>query len=185
MSDSAPHHGGDASGLGRFVERAASLFAMIGGLALLFITVLTCVSIAGRSLLPLDLGLGPVPGDFEMVEIAAGLAVFFFLPYCQLNRGHVTVDIFVPLLGERGTAITELVGNVLMTAAAAIIVWRLVPGLGDKMRSGEESFILGLPVWWGFVFALIGAVAFLLVCAYTVRRSLAELATARSRSLPN
>ncbi|MBO0904092.1 TRAP transporter small permease [Jiella sonneratiae] len=165
--------------LGRLVDAGASALAFVGGLFLLFIVVLTCVSIAGRALLTVDLCCGPVPGDVEMIEIASGVAVFLFLPFCQLKRGHVTVDIFSGPMGARGVAFTDLLGNLLMAAAAVVILWRLELGFQDKLRSGETTFILGLPLWWGYALSLVGAAAFALVSAYTVLRSLGELRAGR------
>ncbi|MEF2546477.1 TRAP transporter small permease [Aurantimonas sp. E1-2-R+4] len=170
MSDAAGFDDGSGR-LGRGVDAAATLLAYAGGFCLVFIIVLTCVSIAGRALLTLGFGFGPVPGDFEMVEIASGVAVFLFLPLCQLKRGHVTVDLFAGAMGRRGVAITDLAGNALMTGASAIILWRLLAGLQDKMRTGEESFILAIPVWWGYALSLVGAAVFLLACLVTVWRS--------------
>lgn len=166
--------------LGRIVDVGASLLAFAGGMFLLFIVVLTSTSIIGRALLTLDVCCGPVPGDVEMIEIAAGVAVFFFLPFCQLKRGHVTVDIFSGLMGPRGVAVTDLVGNTLMTAAAVIILWRLELGFQDKLRSGETTFILALPLWWGYALSLVGAAAFAVVSVYTVLRSVSEVASAKA-----
>jgi hypothetical protein len=50
----------------------ARMMAIAGGIVLAAITVLTVVSITGRSLVPI--GLAPVPGDFELVE--AGTATW-------------------------------------------------------------------------------------------------------------
>lgn len=173
-----PEPGPEAGRLGAAVERAARVLAYAGGVCLVFVVVLTCASIIGRAMLTLGFGLGPVPGDFELVEIAAGVGVFLFLPLCQLKRGHVTVDILSGWFGRRGVAVSDLVGNLLMSIVAGVILWRLVAGLQDKLQTGEESFILGIPVWTGYALSLVGAVSFLLVCLYTLRRSWAETASA-------
>ncbi|MEH6718069.1 MAG: TRAP transporter small permease [Aurantimonas endophytica] len=173
-----PEPGPEAGPLGAVVERAARLLAYAGGICLVSIVVLTCASIIGRAMLTLGLGLGPVPGDFELVEIAAGVGVFLFLPLCQLRRGHVTVDILSAWFGRRGVAVSDLVGNLLMSIAACVILWRLVAGLQDRLRSGEESFILGIPAWVGYALSLVGAVSFLLVCLYTLYRSWVETTSA-------
>ncbi|MAU98765.1 MAG: hypothetical protein CMP81_23275 [Fulvimarina sp.] len=159
--------------------------AFVGGLFLLVIVVLTCLSIAGRSLLTLGVCCGPVPGDVEMIEIASAIAVFLFLPFCQLKRGHVTVDIFAGLMGPRGVRLTDLVGNVLMSAAAIVILWRLELGFEDKLRSGETTFILAIPLWWGYAASLVGAAAFALVSVYTVLRSVRELSTGKASAAPH
>lgn len=158
--------------VGFVVGWVARISAILGGVALVAITVMTVVSVSGRALI--DLGLRPIPGDFELVELGTAFAVFAFLPWCQYRRGHVTVDIAVMGFGPRTRASFSLVGNFLLTLAATLIAWRLYDGLQDKMRYGETTFILQLPAWWGYAVAFVGACAFAAVSAYTVWRSLNE-----------
>jgi len=160
----------------RIVHLAAYVLAIAGGFALIAMTALTVVSITGRGFL--WAGLGPVPGAYELVEMGSAFAIFCFLPWCQLQRGHVTVDLFLQPLGPRANRFAELVGNLLLTVAAAVIFWRLWLGMEDKARFGETSFILGIPAWIGYAAAAVGACLFVAVSAYTVARSLREFAEA-------
>ena len=161
------------SRLDRQIERLAFWTAMLGGAALVAALLLTVVSIVGRSLI--FAGLGPIPGDFELVEAGTAFAVMTFLPICQFHRGHVTVDLFLSRAGRRPNAAIDLIANLLMTGAAAVLTWRLYLGMLDKRSYSETTFILQFPVWWGYAAALIGGVVFTLVCAYTVFRSLREV----------
>ncbi|WP_193369420.1 TRAP transporter small permease [Pelagibius marinus] len=163
------------SRIDRAVERIAFWTAMLGGVALIAVLVLTVVSIIGRSLI--FAGLGPIPGDFELVEAGTAFAVLTFLPLCQFHRGHVTVDLFLSRAGRRPNAVIDVISNLLMTGAAAVLTWRLYDGMLDKRSYGETTFILQFPVWWGYAASLLGAAAFTLVCAYTVVRSLRETRT--------
>jgi TRAP-type C4-dicarboxylate transport system permease small subunit len=165
-------------GLDRLVGAIAFWTAMAGGAVLIALVIVTVVSIAGRSLI--STGLGPIPGDFELVETGTAFAVFAFLGLCQFRRGHVTVDLFLTRAGPRVNAAIDVVANLLMTGAAGIITWRLWLGMLDKRSYGETTFILQFPIWWGFAAALAGAAAFTLVCAYTVLRSLRETRSADS-----
>lgn len=158
--------------VGFWIGWLARLLAILGGLVLVAIVVLTVLSVSGRALL--QFGLAPIPGDFELVEAGSAFAVFSFLAWAQFRRGHVTVDIFVQRLGPRGLAWLSLFANVLMTVAAVIIAWRLGLGLQDKKLYGETTFILQIPVWWSYAASLVGAWAFALVSLYTVWRSLNE-----------
>jgi TRAP-type C4-dicarboxylate transport system permease small subunit len=155
------------------------LLALIGGALLLVVTILVVVSVGGRALI--WAGLGPVPGDFELVEAATALAVFCFLPWCQMERGHVSVDVFADMLGPRVDAVLQIAFNILMTAAAAFILWRLWAGMQDKMQYNETTFILQFPVWWGYAACVPVAAVFVLVCAWTVVRSATETRAAFSR----
>lgn len=160
---------------GRVLERLSSWLAIIGGLILVGLVVLSVISITGRGLIGLDMGLGPVPGDFEIIEVGCAFAVFSFLPWCQIRRGHVTVDILARLFPRRVQHALELVGNIVMTSVAGLIGWRLVLGMLDKQRFGETTFILQFPAWWGYAAAISGAALFALVSFYTVWRSFNEL----------
>lgn len=158
--------------VGFWVGWLARLLAIAGGLVLVALVVLTVLSVSGRALL--DFGLGPVPGDFELVEAGSAFAVFSFLAWAQFRRGHVTVDLFVQRLGPRGLAALAMAANILMSVAAVVIAWRLGLGLQDKKLYGETTFILQIPVWWSYAASLVGAWAFALVSLYTVWRSFNE-----------
>jgi len=147
---------------------------MAGGAALIAALALTVISIVGRALI--FAGLGPIPGDFELVEAGTAFAVLAFMGLCQYHRGHVTVDLFLSRAGRRTNAAIDVVANLLMTGAAGVLTWRLFLGMLDKRGYGETTFILQFPVWWGYAAALAGAAVFTLVCAYTVLRSLHEAA---------
>lgn len=162
----------------RWVGGLAGALAVLGGLVLTAVTVVAVVSIlgrwAGRSGWPLLSGLGPIQGDYEIVSMGVGFSAFCFLAWCQFNRGHVTVDIFVSRLGPRWKAALALVMNLVLTVVAALLAWQTGLGLSDKLRFGETSTILRLPVWWGYAGGLVGLWSFALVSAYTVWRSLNE-----------
>ena len=161
--------------IGRLIHRIARVLAIAGGSVLVAMVVLTVVSVTGRGLIGLDIGLGPVPGAFELVELGSAFAIFSFLPWCQLKRGHVAVDLFVKMLGERASVIAELVGDSLIFSAAAVIAWRLWLGMMDKMRYGETTYILGLPLWWGYAAAQVGALVFVAAAAFTAWQGIQTL----------
>lgn len=158
------------------VERAlatlSKMSAMLGGLVLLGLIILSVLSITGRALVPF--GLTPIPGDFELVETGTAFAVFCFLPWCQLNGGHVTVDLAKGVLGPRRDAALAAFYNLLMTLVAAFITWRAFAGMQDKMQYNETTFVLQFPVWWGYAVCLPFAALFILVSAFTVWRDLKE-----------
>lgn len=173
--------------IGRMVEAACRWMAYGGGIVLSGMAVMTVVSIIGR--LFTGYGLGPVPGDYELVANGCALAVFSFLPYCQLKRGHVTVDILTSHFSKRAQAVTGLLGDMLITLAAAIVLRQLWFGFGEKFPFGgdamrdalgmgykpffaETTYELQIPVWSLYGFALAGAAMFLIASVYTVWRGL-------------
>lgn len=173
--------------VGRIMDALAQAMALAGGAVLLGLAMVTLVSVIGRAGTPL--GLSPVTGDFELVELGLAIAVFSFLPYAQMTRSHVSVDLLARALPARANAGLGLLGDCLVTLAAGAVTARMYlgwaekfpfldQGLRDKLHMGykpfsaETTYELQLPVWIPFGLALIGAVVFTLVSLFTVWRSL-------------
>jgi len=182
---------------GRVVERIARVMACAGGFILTILAVMVCASVLGRALDGIAF-FGPIAGDYELVEAGTAIAVFAFLPWCQLKRGHVAVDIVVQRFSPRLTAISGLVGDGLLAVAAFVIAWRLFLGFGEKFPHGggalravlgigprplfpETTYELEIPVWIPYGLAWIGAVLFFLTALYTVWRSYNWVASGRER----
>ena len=157
--------------LSRAVDALARAVALAGGLVLIGVIVATCISIAGRSLVGLGLGLGPISGMFDWTEIGVGFAIFCFLPWCHLARGHASVDLFQPAYPPLLNRVLDVAIDVAMLVVAIIIAWRLYLGMLDKQRYGETTFIAQVPVWTAYAAGLVGAVAFVIVAAFCVLRS--------------
>ncbi len=58
------------------IYRLSRWTAVVGGVVLVALMLMVVASVAGRALI--GVGLAPVPGDFELVEVGVGIAVFFF-----------------------------------------------------------------------------------------------------------
>jgi TRAP-type C4-dicarboxylate transport system permease small subunit len=154
---------------GRIVGAIARLLAILGGGLLVGLAVMSVVSITGRAFS--RIGLGPVPGDFELIEAGCAVAVFAFLPWCQFRGGNVTVDLLEAYLPARFWAWLAVAGNLAMTVAAVILSWQLWLGFRDKLAYGETSMILQMPVWWGYAAGVASAIVFVVTCFYTIWRS--------------
>ena len=101
--------------------------------------------------------IGNVPGDFELVEAGVGFAVFAFLPWCQLTRGHASVDIFTNFLPPGANRAIDVVSELLMTVVITLFAWRLWYGMHDKLRYNETTFILQFPLWWAYAACMVAA----------------------------
>lgn len=162
--------------------RTGRLMALLGGLVLVALVVITCVSVLGRMANTLGHNawvesvaapvaallkhLGPVRGDFELVEAGVAFAIFAFFPWCQLKRGHATVDLVTQFLPPTGQRFLAMLWEVLLALVIAALTWRLIVGTLDKASNGETTFLLQYPVWWGFAFCAFAASVATVVAAY-------------------
>lgn len=169
--------------------------AWLGGIMLTALIVMVCTSVVGRELngilhgaamqamAPgfaawlLDLGVGPVNGDFEMVEAGIAFSIFAFLPLCQITGGHASVDVFTNYLPDRLNRGLRLMTDVVFAAVMVLIARQLWLGLLSKRASGQTTFLLEMPVWWAYALSLIGAVIAALVACYIAAMRLRETAT--------
>lgn len=168
----------------RFMMGLAQLFALLGGAALASMILIVCLSIIGRSgatimhsdlmrtyasgfaTWALEAGLGPVNGDYEIVEALMAFAIFAFIPLTQVTAGHATVDIFTNTLPAGVQRWLGAVIEVIFAVTLVVIAWKLYDGTMSKQRSGTTTFLLQFPLWWAYAGALVGAIAAAVVAVY-------------------
>lgn len=149
--------------------------AIVGGVALIALTAITCISIFGRVLVPLDIGIGPIRGIYDIIEICIAAAVFAFLPWAQYNEAHARVDLFQWALPKKLDQFLDLIFNLAMLIVAAVGTYRMYWGMRDKISYGETTLIAQIPVWQGYALGLIGATGFVIVAAFCVLRAARRL----------
>ncbi|MFB9173663.1 TRAP transporter small permease [Roseibium salinum] len=177
------------------MDRLARAMAILGGLVLTALIALTCVSVLGRGLNTLGhsafltslseaaakaltaTGVGPVSGDFELVEAGISFTIFAFLPICQLRGAHATVDVFANSFPRWLNRFLMTFWEVLLSALIILITWRLYVGMEDKMRYGETTFILQFPVWWAYGLSFAAAVIASVVAVYCAIARIAAYVT--------
>lgn len=152
------------------LERLARAFAIAGGMLLLGIVGMTVASVLGRYLFGT-----PIPGDYELTELACGIAVFAFLPYCHVTGANVVVDFFTSRLRSRHRAVLDGVHSVAFTIMAGLIAWRLFVGGMRKLGDGETTLFLEIPIHSAYFLALIAAGLLTAVCFLVIYRHLQAL----------
>lgn len=181
----------------RFFQRLSHIMALIGGFVLSIVILITVLSIIGRtgnSMMYSDFaqtyfgwlaqwviaaGLGPIRGDFELVEAMMAFSIFAFLPLAQFTSAHASVDIFTAWLPPRGQAVLRMLIEALFAAVLVVIALQLEAGMQSKMRSGQTTFIIGYPIWWAYAASLVGASVAALVAVYVALVRVAEVLTGR------
>lgn len=156
--------------LSRFVYALARAMAWFGALVLSLLALLSVASIGGRALSAW--GLGPVPGDFELVETGTALAVFCFLPWCHLQRAHAVVDLLWGVYPAPLQRALELLSELLMLTVWLLLSWRMGVSTLDYRANGEVGFILQMPVWWGYAASMLPAAGGCLVYAWRLAETL-------------
>ena len=151
--------------VGAHVERLAAQVAIAGGLLMFGVGLMTVISVLGRYLFN-----APIPGDYEITELACGIAVFAFFPYCHARSGNIVVEFFTGRLSPRHKTALGTVHSVAFTLVAGLVTWRLLVGGVRKLQDGETTLFLGIPLHWAYFSALLGAGLLTAICVLVVFR---------------
>ena len=124
------------------MDTLARLCAVLAGVLLTVITLMTCASLIGRNTTGWT-----IVGDFELSASAVGAAIALFMPWCQLRRGHIMVDFFTTRASVATQRRLDRVGALLLAAVMALMTWRTTVGGLNAWNSQAGSMMLGFPDW--------------------------------------
>lgn len=156
--------------MSKLIYGTSRAMAWLGGIVLTMLAGLSVISITGRALS--GYGFGPVPGDFELVEAGTAVAVFCFMPWAHLVNGHAQVDLFWHRFPAPLQHLLQIATDALMLIVWLLLVWRMSLALADYHGNGEVSFILQMPVWWGYLAAFVPAALGCVVYAWRLLEDL-------------
>ena len=126
----------------KLLGRLAGLCAILAGVLLTGITLMTCLSVLGRNTTG-----DTLVGDFELTGVAAGAAIALFLPWCQYRRGNIIVDFFTTRASAASVARLDRLGALLLAGAMGLLAWRTVLGGLSAWRTQSATMMLGFPEW--------------------------------------
>jgi TRAP-type C4-dicarboxylate transport system permease small subunit len=126
----------------RPLRSLAKASAILGGVLLTAITLMTCISLIGRNTTGWT-----IVGDFELSASAAGAAIALFLPWCQVERGNIIVDFFTARARARTIDHLDRLGAVLLALTMGLVAWRTGIGGLNAWNTQSGSMMLGFPEW--------------------------------------
>jgi len=128
--------------LGRWEQPFELALGGLAALALAFITLLTCIDVAGRYVMS-----SPVPGALEVTELVMGALIFTSLPLVTLRNQQVTVDLFDPLIPRAVKPLLHWLIHLIAIACLAVIAWRLWIKAGQMLSGGDTTAVLQVHIW--------------------------------------
>lgn len=131
----------------KLLSLLAGACAVLAGVILTAITLITCISLIGRNTIGTTL-----VGDYELTAAAAGAAVALFLPLCQLRRENIIVDFFTSRLSAAANSRLDRVGSALLGAVLLVLAWRTTVGGISAFSSNSSTMMLGFPEWIVYAF---------------------------------
>jgi len=126
----------------RILESLAKLCAILAGVLLTGITLLTCGNLIARNTTG-----DSMAGAFELTAVAAGAAIALFMPLCQVRQGNIIVDFFTARLSDAANGRFDRLGALILSLVFALLAWRTTLGGLNVYEAHSETQIMGFPEW--------------------------------------
>ena len=151
---------------GALIVKAVRWWALAGGILSLGLALMTAASAVSN----ITTGR-PFAADHELVKHVIAIAIFMFLPYCQITGSNVTVDIFTEGMGERGKQAMSALSSLFAVAFSLLLLVQMSSGFHSYVRYAEVTPVLRLPLWTAFPPILVSLALLLLASLVTLAAS--------------
>ena len=131
--------------MGSLFDWLAKACAVVGGLCMVAITLVTTGSIIGRWLFS-----NPLLGDTELVQFGMAVAVAAFMPLAQWRGANIIVDFFTTSSSIGTRRRLDNFGALTIAVMMALIAWRTAAGTVSQRDSGSTTMLLQWPEWVAF-----------------------------------
>lgn len=131
-----------------------------GGLCLISMMLLTCVDVVGSF-------FGhPLLGSEELTGMGAFLLLAFALPFTEIEKGHVGVDLIHMLLPKGIRRVLDCMVALLSSSFFSLVAWQCWVYADEMGQSGQVSATLQFPTFYliygvSFAFATLALVIFI------------------------
>ena len=126
----------------RLLSWLAKLCAILAGLLLTVITLVTCDNLITRNFF----GESMV-GAFELTAVSTGAAIALFMPLAQARQGHIIVDFFTTGLSDSANGILDRIGALMLALVFMFLAWRVSIGGINAYDAGSQTMLMGFPEW--------------------------------------
>jgi TRAP-type C4-dicarboxylate transport system permease small subunit len=126
----------------KLLEWLARACAILAGVILIGITLMTVYSVLGR-----DFFGKALTGDFELTAVMTGAAIALFLPWCQVRRANIIVDFFTAKASTKTRGALDRIGALFIAAMLGLCAWRATLGGISVYKSNSGTMMLGFPEW--------------------------------------
>ena len=129
----------------------SSTLSYVGAFSLFTMMCLTTVDVVGRYLFN-----RPITGVFELTEYLVLILIFSFIGYTQSQKGHVAVDILLPLLPQKLKKLTDVGNHLVCLVLMGLITWMGVEKALELKTVGEASPNLHIPAYPFVIYLVLG-----------------------------
>lgn len=125
-----------------FIDKLTKVSALLGGLVLSALGVMTAYSVMGRYFFS-----NPILGDTEIIQVGMGFCIAAFLPICQWRSGNIIVDFFTTGARDSTKNTLDRMGALAVGIMLFAIGYRAVYGLLSQKAANATTMMMQIPEW--------------------------------------
>lgn len=99
----------------------------------------------------------PILGTYELVEFMMAVTVFFGFSYTQIEKGHISVEMFIRKAPKRVRAVIEATNYLVGMLLFIMMCWGGIQQVKNVYLKGDVSAALLIPVWPFVIAVVIGS----------------------------
>ena len=145
-----------ANALEKVLSPVIPIVGNIGSVVIVAVMFLTVADVVGRRFLN-----KPVTASYEISEMLLVIVMFSTIAYCQLLRGHVSIDLLVSRLRQKTQAVINSLVYIIFLVTFGILSWQLYIYAIELVEKNWVTGTILLPV---YPFAFIAAIGCTLLC---------------------
>lgn len=107
----------------------------------------------------------PILGVNEIVQLASVALVMLGMSAAAEREDHIRVDVLDRSIGRYGRYAGDLFARLVSIGVLAALAWRSWVKLLDAAEFGDETNMLGIPLWPFYGLIILGMVLYLIVLA--------------------
>lgn len=135
------------------------VLAVLAGIALFIMMILTFVDVIGRY------GFNKsIFGSSEMIEVLMVVVIFAGVAFVTASDKHIKVDIFAPVIEGYAPNVQRWIVHIFSLVIFAGLTYELGRHMLDSLLSGKRTAVLDFPQWVmpgaAFLFSMIGVLLF-------------------------
>lgn len=133
------------------IEKIARTLALLGLVGLLFLSIMVVADIILRWLIGF-----PLKGVNDVYAVVIAVVIAACIPNALLAKQNISIEVVGEAFGGRIRALLESFAAFAVLIFFAILAWKFIPYSAAITASGEQTWVLKLPVgpWWWTATAL-------------------------------
>jgi len=139
----------------RVTDKATTASAILAGVVLLGLMLLTAADVGSRYFLN-----APLNGVVDLTRFSVLIMTFLGFAYCGFRGANVVIELLFNQLGPRVQTGLKRLANALGCLLFSVIAWRSVVQSVDVREFNETSQLLTIPYWPFYVLLAFGAALF-------------------------